>query len=98
MIRYSMKQITLILCLLLSVFTLQSQTVFENYMDGRMYVKLKKSACKPLMNADSRNIPFYVLSKLELPLQKYNVQRVYRPFAQADDDAILPYVLQIEFK
>lgn len=63
-----------------------------------LYVKLSKSALKPLSKENVRNIPLNKVNLFGDLLVEYGVTKIYRPFAQAFDDEYLPAVLKIEFK
>lgn len=77
--------------------TNQAQTVYSNYNDGKIYVKFAPGYLKSLSSENPRNIPLSNLDFLSEIITKYGVTKVYKPFYQASDDAVLPYILRIEF-
>ena len=74
-----------------------TQTVFGNYIDGKIYVKFSKTSLKSISAEDPKNIPLSKLGVLKEYIAKYGVTRVYKPFYQASDDDNLPFILKIEF-
>lgn len=89
-----------LLCLFLAFICFDSaftQTVFKEFADGRVYVKFTKSSLKTISKEDPKNIPLTKFEILKDLVGKYGVTKVYKPFYQADDDNILPYILKIEF-
>lgn len=88
-----------LIAIIASIFVLQSfaQTFDKNYSDGLLYVSTKISALKPVISNNPRNISAEALPFLSKLKEKYGITQVMRPFAQADDDALLPYILKIQF-
>ena len=88
-----------LIAIIASFFVLQSfaQTFDKNYSDGLLYVSTKISALKPVISNNPRNISAEALPFLSKLKEKYGITQVMRPFAQADDDALLPYILKIQF-
>ncbi len=91
-----MKQFVLFSYLLVLSIVMQAQNVQPAYQDGRVYVKCEKSSLKKYLAENPRNIPVIKISFLEELVLKYGIQKVSRPFFQANDDAVLPYILRIE--
>lgn len=77
--------------------TTLAQTIHEDFRDGELYVKIKQSAIKPLLGLNARAIEPEKIAFLSTIVKTYSVTHVMRPFAQADDDAVLPNVLKIRF-
>ncbi|MES2680653.1 MAG: S8 family serine peptidase [Bacteroidota bacterium] len=77
---------------------LRGQTVFKDYTDGMLYVKLSKASARTISVTNPRNIPLAELKIFASLLTKYNVTKAYLPFYQAKDDQNLPYTYKLEFK
>jgi serine protease len=77
---------------------LSGQTVFKDYTDGMVYVKLSKATAKTIPVNNPRHVPLASLKIFESLLTKYEVKRAYLPFYQAKDDRNLPYIYKLEFK
>lgn len=92
-----MKRIFAIVLLCLGLFSLTAQTVYENYKDGQVYVQADPKILKGLMGVNPRKIPLSAFPYLDNVLQTFQITRISRPFAEASDDALLPYVLRLEF-
>lgn len=76
---------------------LSAQTVFKDYVDGRVYVKCSSSLLNVVSQENPRNLPISKLGFISQLAGKYGISKVYRPYYQADDDLVLPYILKIEF-
>ncbi len=92
-----MKKVLLpfLLCFHISLFT--GQTIYPDYMDGRLYVKMNSGLLGQAISANPRNIPVSKLECLGKLASKYGITKASRPFYQASDDPTLPYVIKIEF-
>jgi len=93
-----MKNLTFILLLLLGGFSLQSQTIYPDYQDGKIYIKVRKGAFEGLDRAYPRNIAFSAIPEFSKLILKYGVTKVSKPFYQATDNEHLPNIVKIEFK
>lgn len=92
-----MKKKLLAVFFILSQLYLLSQTVYENSMDGRVYVKFTKASLKSLLEENPNNLPLKKFDQLSSIFLKYGVTKVCRPFYQASDDEKLPFILRLEF-
>lgn len=92
-----MKKKLLSVFFVLSQLFLSSQTVYENSMDGRVYVKFTKASLKSVLEENPNDVPLKKFEKLNNIFLKYGVTKVCRPFYQANDDEKLPYILRLEF-
>ncbi|MCC6369623.1 MAG: S8 family serine peptidase [Bacteroidia bacterium] len=88
---------TLLLCILFNVSVFKSQHVYNNYVDGKVYVKLTRAATKAILKEDPTNIPLSKTGVLSKVFAKYGVTKVYRPFHQAADDEVLPCIVKLDF-
>lgn len=93
------KLLTLIVGTLMLPFIATSQTVYNNFVDGNIWVKIRPSGFSQdkvfldnPFDLKIQNIP--MLQNLK---SKYGITKVSRPFYQADDDAKLPFIFQVEF-
>jgi serine protease len=91
-----MKNFLLLSVLLLS-FNVRSQEVFKDYRDGEAYVKLKTGSLKELLKENTHSIPLQKSKWLEALISRYGIYQIQRPFYQASDDAVLPWVLKLKF-
>lgn len=82
-----------------SLFTFYSysQTVFEHYVDGQVYVKLSADAPKQVYQVNPNDVPVSVLGEIGKVLTKYGVTKITRTFHQASDDKDLPKILRVRF-
>lgn len=85
------------LCLCLSAACLTAQTVFNDYTDGKVYVKFKPGATKGFDKEDPTNISLSKIAAVSKLISKYGITKAYKPFYQANDDARLPYILKFDF-
>ena len=92
-----MKKFLLLFVLFFSVNLIKGQTVFKDYTDGKLYVKMSKVSIKNIQNENPRNIPLQKLSIFNGLLEKYKVTKVYKPFYQAFGDDKLTNILKIDF-
>lgn len=94
-----MKNALLIFFILLGFFypVVFAQTVSQGYADGKIYVKLNRSALKPVLAQNPDNIPLQALPDFASLFAKYGVTKINRPFHQAWEDESLPAVLKLEF-
>lgn len=83
----------LLFCIQLSF----AQTVYKDYVDGRVYVKFTKSALRSVARENPDNIPLTKFDLLAKIFVKYSVTKAYKPFYRALDNDILPYILKLEF-
>ncbi|MDI1354610.1 MAG: S8 family serine peptidase [bacterium] len=74
-----------------------AQTIYPNYLDGRLYVKVDNALLKELLRENPRNIPISKIKGISALAANYGITKVCRPFSQADDDAVLPRILKLEF-
>ena len=74
-----------------------SQKVYDNYLDGKVYVKFSKATLKPISRDNPNNIPLNKLTSLKKIISKYGITQARLPFYQASDDENLPYILKLEF-
>lgn len=86
------------LCLftLLTAFSF-AQNIYPDYTDGKVYVKMTRSALSAVLKEDPRNIPTAKLVALKDIVTKYGVTRIHKPFFQAADSRELPFILKLEF-
>ena len=75
--------------------SLLSQTVYKHKVDGQIYLKVQPGILKAVQKDNPSNIVISKLGSLSQTLFKYGATKVFKPFYQADDDAVLPYVLQV---
>jgi len=84
-------------CFILNSFF--SQNVFKDYVDGEIYVKFSSWSLKQISKDDPNNIPVAKLTSVNKILSKYGVNKISKPFYQADDDAktMLQNIVKFEF-
>ena len=89
----------ILLAVLVFVFCLPSfaQTVFQDYQDGVIYVKINKESFKSIALDNPFSISAGKLPLLRNLIGTYGITKVSRPFFQAKDDETLPYVLKVTF-
>lgn len=92
-----MKKFLLAFLAALSSICLCAQTYHKDYKDGQLYLRVEIGALKPVMSQNPRKIDIATLDFLSALKEKYGIDEVMRPFAQADDDALLPYILRVQF-
>jgi serine protease len=92
-----MKKIFIALAACFSLTTLNAQTVHTDCIDGQVYVKFFPAAIKQLAKDDPNNLHIEKIASLNALVNKYGFTSARKPFYQADDDAKLPYILQITF-
>lgn len=92
-----MKKLPLFLTLLLLSYFLPSQTIYKDYVDGQLYVEVKPELLKSIEKANTQNIHPSSLPKLEKLFKRYQVSKVKRPFAQANDHVFLRSIVKLEF-
>ncbi|MBK9283672.1 MAG: S8 family serine peptidase [Sphingobacteriaceae bacterium] len=74
-----------------------AQTAQKEYVDGKVWVKFNPYAIKKVAKDDPFHLPLNKLPEINNLVGKFSITNVSKPFFQADDDAKLPYVLQINF-
>jgi PKD repeat protein len=74
-----------------------SQTVYQDYVDGRIYLKLDKTVLKSVLNYNPSNLPLTLFPNFDPAILKFGIVKISRPFHQASDDNKLPSVFKIEF-
>jgi serine protease len=92
-----MKRILPVLVFSLCFNFLSAQTVYKDYVDGRLYIKCSGSLLNSVSQENPRNLPISKLGFINTLAAKYGISKAYKPYYQADDDLILPYILKIEF-
>jgi serine protease len=92
-----MRKVVKLFLLFFTFNTLLAQTVFKDYTDGMVYVKFTKVSLKSISNENPRNIPLSKLSFMGDIFKKYGVSKAYKPFYQALDNEVLPYIMKFEF-
>ncbi|WP_317897828.1 S8 family serine peptidase [Aurantibacillus circumpalustris] len=93
-----MKKKLTVLILLSICFNLgYSQTVFDKYVDGRVYVKFRKASLKAISHEDPKNIPLAKLGVIKELISKHGITKAHMPFYQVGDDDNLPFILKLEF-
>lgn len=92
-----MKKQLLALLFSFVLLSLSGQTVYSNFVDGQIYVKFSSGALKSVAKDNPNNIPVSKLTAVNRILWKYGVNKAYKPFYQADDDARLPYIMKFHF-
>jgi serine protease len=92
------KRLILILSVFLSFSQIFSQSVYETYVDGRIYVKFKSGTLKGALKENPRNIPLNSFKNLDQLISQFGISKATRPFAPADDDEKLYNVVRFEFK
>lgn len=75
----------------------KSQTVYREYVDGKIYVKFTQGAIKELTRENPRNIPLSKFPLLNKYISKYGLYKISIPFYQASDDKVLTSILKLEF-
>lgn len=73
------------------------QSPRPDYIDGKVYVKFSPSMLKGVAKDDPMHLNVSKISALRDLVTKYDITNVSKPFYQADDDAKLPYIIQINF-
>jgi PKD repeat protein len=74
-----------------------SQTVYQDYADGRIYLKLDKTALKSVLKHNPDDLPLTLFTNFDRAILKYDIVKISRPFHQAGDDDKLPLIFKIEF-
>lgn len=74
-----------------------SQTVYKYQVDGEIYIKFTPGSLKNVAKDNPNNIQITKLGNVSKTLFKYGAIKAYKPFYQANDDAKLPYILQVKF-
>lgn len=92
-----MKRILPVLAAALCFNFLTAQTVFKDYKDGRLYIKCSPSLLSSASGENPQNISLARLGFLKELAAKYGITKAHKPFFQASDDAVLPYILKLEF-
>lgn len=92
-----MKKTLLSIAFGLISYGLFSQTVYKNQVDGQIYLKVQPGLLKSVFKDNPKNIVISKLGNLSNTLFKYGATKVSKPFYQADDDAILPNILLVQF-
>ncbi|MBS1652365.1 MAG: S8 family serine peptidase [Bacteroidetes bacterium] len=93
-----MKKIFLLAVALMFALSNFSQTVYRHQVDGQIYIKFNKSALAAVDKENPNNIPINKLSSdVRTILNKYGAFKAIKPFYQANDDEILPYILLVKF-
>lgn len=92
-----MKKILPVLFLACLVGSGLAQTIFPDYVDGRVYVKFSRGALKAIVGENPENIPVAKLGFMKEAIAKYGITRVHKPFYKAADSPVLPYILKLEF-
>lgn len=93
-----MKKILPALILLLLLFNASmAQHVYRDYVDGVVYIKFTSVALKAVAKEDPKNIPLGKLNSIKHLVARYGITKAYKPFYQASDDQVLPYILKLEF-
>lgn len=93
-----MKKILPLIIFCWSLTVLNAQSVYEGYTDGQLYVQADAGALKQIMSVNPRKLPLEAFPYLSELISKYKITRITRPFAEAKEDAMLPFVLKLEFK
>lgn len=97
MVQTHMKKIIFLFLFITALGQVSAQSVFSAFRDGQLYVQVNPAAIKNCMGLNPRKLraaDFPFLSRL---ISTYQITRITRPFAEASDDALLPYVLRLEF-
>ncbi len=81
----------------LITFGVFAQTVYKNKVDGQVYLKVQPGLLKSILNDNPKNIVISKLGNLSNTLFKFGTTKVSKPFYQADDDAVLPNILLVQF-
>jgi len=92
-----MKTIKLFAYSLLVTSVTFAQTIYKDYRDGEIYVKLKISAQKKIGNVNPKNIPVSQMYGISELASKYNINKVTRPFWAATDDENLQRIYKVYF-
>ena len=95
--RNIMKKITLLFLGLLLGIAVKSQTIYKDYIDGRIYLKIKPGFFTGIDRSNPRNIAISADPVLNKIFIKYGVTKITKPFYQATDNKHLPNILRIEF-
>ena len=75
-----------------------AQKIYENYIDGQIYVKFSNRLLKGFNKDNPENLnlsKFGILSKI---LKKHFVYKASKPYYQANNDAILSNIIRFDFK
>ncbi len=75
-----------------------AQKIYEDYIDGQIYVKFSNRLLKGFTKDNPENLKlskFGILSKI---LKKYAVYKASKPYYHANDDVILSNIIRFDFK
>lgn len=86
----------LVIGISLSIFTI-AQTIYKDYRDGEIYVKLKVGAQKKIGPVNPKNIPVNQMYGLSELASKYRISKITRPFWAATDDDNLQRIYKVYF-
>ncbi len=92
-----MKKLLLSISTFATAVTLNAQTVDKHKVDGEIYIKVKPSLLSEVKLDNPNNLQITKVSSLRNTLFKYGANKLVKPFYQADDDAVLPYILKAKF-
>ncbi len=95
--RIIMKKIALFLFSVLLSISIQSQTIYKDYLDGKLYLKIKPGYFTGIDRSNPRNISISADPQLNKLFLKYGVTKISKPFFQATDNEHLPNILKVEF-
>jgi hypothetical protein len=73
-----MKKFLLLFVLFFSVNLIKGQTVFKDYTDGKLYVKMSKVSIKNIQNENPRNIPLQKLSIFFINNKSVNITEYFK--------------------
>ncbi len=92
-----MKEKIIIIIACLASINFKAQKIYVNYVDGEIYAKLSPTLLNPVIKDDPNNINWKKIAILKNISVKYGITKVSKPFYQASDDKILPFIIKINF-
>lgn len=82
---------------LLITFAAQSQTVYENSQDGKLWIRLTAQYANPAVVSDINNMQFEELPFIQAFVSKYGITKLSKPFAVLKDSKVLQRTYQVDF-
>jgi serine protease len=85
-----MKKIILSVLLVTATFISQSQTIYSNYTDGKIYVRLKSGTAPSFAkNRNWNNLPIDKFGMIQSLVSSYSINKISKPFYAAKGDEAL---------
>ena len=91
-----MKQSLLVFILIFSLKG-SAQLVYNNYLDGHVYIKFSREAASSFLREPVRAVKLTSVRGLAPLAEKYEIKGIRRPYFAASDDETLPYILRLQF-